>query len=118
MNEEYGTANVDPEHISLTVWMLVNHPQWLSHIKPKFKNSNYDNALEIHEWLDMHFTEEVSRKLQRKLERDCMDEETFVNRHMLIFNNWPTEVKDAVCRAMLHESHGTSLEKPRMILTP
>lgn len=118
MSEDFGKASVDPEHIALTVWMLVHHPQWRSHIKPRFANSNYDNAKEIHDWLDMTFTQEVSEKLQRRLERECTDTETFMNRHMLIFQSWSTEVKDAVCRAMLHESHGVSLEKPRMILTP
>jgi hypothetical protein len=116
--QETGWAKVDAGQIALSVWMLMNHPQWRSHIKQRVFNSNYENAHELHEWLSMTFTQEVSEKLQRKLQRELDDVEAFTKRYMIVFNSWSNETRDAVCRAALHDSDGVSLEKPRMILTP
>jgi hypothetical protein len=117
MNElKTGTASVSPEEIALVVWMLVNHPWWLSHIKPKLKNPNFEDSAMIHGWMTQTFDPKTTEKLRNKLDRACRDEDTFINQHMLIFNEWSEWTKQAICRAMLHESHGTRLEPPQVIL--
>ena len=110
-------GEIPPEAIALAVWTLRNHPWWHAIIKPKMKNPNYDNAYEINSWIRQSVPIELTRKLHRKMEREMAHEESYMNHNMMVFHSWSTETKDALCRAWLHETHGVSMEKPRLIIT-
>lgn len=110
-------GSIPPEAVALAVWTLRNHPWWHAIIKPKLKNPNFDDAYEINGWLRQSLPDNLRRKMQNRMQREMQHEESFMSHNWMMFNSWSTETKDAVCRAWLHESHGCSLEKPRLIHT-